>query len=125
MRGDKNDSGCYLISGAGGDFRFDICDGDNRVLATSGLTFDTVNAAKQGIAICRNGGALATVCEGEPKDNYPCFVVYKAKDGWHFRLDTERNFTLVRSKAFGSKKACEKALEYTRANMRSLESFVK
>ena len=125
VRGNKNDSGCYLISDAGGDFRFDICDGDNRVLATSALTFDTVNAAKQGIAICRNGGALATVCEGEPKDNYPCFVVYKAKDGWHFRLDTERNFTLVRSRAFGSKKACEKALEYTRANMRSLEAFVK
>lgn len=125
VRGDKNDSGCYLISGAGGDFRFDICDGDNRVLATSALSFDTVNAAKQGIAICRNGGALATVCEGEPKDNYPCFVVYKAKGGWYFRLDTERNFTVVNSRAFGCKKACQKALEYTRLNMRTLEMFVK
>lgn len=75
--------------------------------------------------MCRNSGALAIVCEDEPDDNYPCFVVYRAKGGWYFRLDTERNFTAVKSRAFGSKKACEKALEYTRANMRSLESFVK
>ena len=125
VRGNKNDSGCYLIYGASGDFRFDICDGNNNVLATSGLTFDTVNAAKQCIAVCRNSGALAIVCEDEPDDNYPCFVLYRAKGRWYFRLDTERNFTVVNSRAFGSKKACQKALEYTRLNMRTLEMFVK
>lgn len=123
VRGGKRVDGCYLVHGNNGDFTFDVCDGNNRVIATSALSFDSIGAVKQGVALCRNNGAVAELT----KDNNVCprFVTVHADGKWHFELVVQDNFVLLRSATYRTEKQCAAAVENARSSIRSMDVYTK
>lgn len=123
VRGGKRVEGCYLVHGNNGDFTFDVCDGNNRVIASSELTFDTIGAVKQGVALCRNNGAVAELTDDNAVS--PRFVIFKDGGKWYFRLVVQDNFALVRSVPYRTQKQCASAVEYARNSIRSMDVYTK
>lgn len=110
--------GYYLVTKTENEYGFVLCDGLHNVLLRSYIAFESVNAAMQGIAYCRNGAAGAALQylseDGLGRISYPRFAMYRQADGYAFRLDASRNFSLAVSEVIADYDKCEAAVEQAR-----------
>lgn len=118
--GQTADPSCsyYLVTKTENEYDFVLCDGLHNVLLRSYIAFESVNAAMQGIAYCRNGAAQATLHylseDGLGRISYPRFAMYRQADGYAFRLDASRNFSLAVSDVIADYDKCEATVEQAR-----------
>ncbi len=118
----KKHLGFYVVTKTD-DERYAFClyDAAKRFIVKSKYSYESMDAVKQAICVCRDNGMMAVTNDKTRSwildDVYPSFEAYAQDGQYRFCLKINDEYVMLDSEGYDDVKLCEKALEKTKTTI--------